>query len=73
MHYLLLAFHWNACFFHLVHRNSGFGTPPAEELMGEMEAGGGGGVGGADRSAFSDMRYPVPGESVMTYLMSYYW
>ncbi len=26
VHYLLLAFHWNACLFHLVHRNSGFGT-----------------------------------------------
>ncbi len=61
MHYLLLAFHWNACFFHLVHRKTGFGGPPE----GSLEV--------PDRSEWSDMRYPVEGDSVMTYLMSYYW
>jgi cyclic nucleotide gated channel alpha 3 len=27
VHYLLLAFHWNACLFHLVHKTGGFGEP----------------------------------------------
>ncbi len=64
VHYLLLAFHWNACFFHLIHRNSGFGGPP-QGAPGDIDL--------PDRSAFSELRYPVPDDSVKTYLMSYYW
>jgi len=75
VHYLLLAFHWNACLFHLVYRKSGFGGPPSPSPAVPPVDGGQQGLfpAGSDNSAWSDMRYPVPGDSVMTYLMSYYW
>lgn len=59
VHYLLLAFHWNACLFHLVHQSSGFGSTDER--------------GNALNSAWSELRYPVEGDRAMTYLMSYYW
>lgn len=51
VHYLLLAFHWNACLFHLIHYKTGFGS----------------------ESPWAELRYPVEGDSVMTYFMSFYW
>lgn len=54
IHYLILAFHWNACLFHLLHYRDGFGTNESE-------------------SPFAELRYPVEGDSLMTYLMSLYW
>ncbi|XP_071749640.1 uncharacterized protein [Lepeophtheirus salmonis] len=56
LHYLLLSFHWNACLFHFIYRNNGFG-----------------GKNDARDSSWSELRYPIPDDTVMTYLMSYYW
>ena len=32
LHYLLVAFHWNACVFHLLHHNKGFGGAACENI-----------------------------------------
>ena len=66
VHYILLSFHWNACFFHLVHRNSGFGGAPPGAVGVVAEA--------ADADTpWGELRFPVEDDSFMTYLMSYYW
>lgn len=57
IHYLLLVFHWNACLFHLLHYSTGFGYESHSEAGSPWDA----------------SRYPVPGDSFMTYLKSVYW
>ena len=44
-------------------------------ILNDVQRGfGGSGDGGSeDRSPWNEMSYPVEGDSVMTYLMSYYW
>lgn len=66
VHYLLLAFHWNACLFHIVYRSikdedtERRANPDAPDVVA---------VGGQ----FPAAEYPHPDDTVMTYLMSYYW
>ena len=61
IHYLLLAFHWNACLFHLLHHHEGFGYTRENS---SSSAGG---------SPWDSANYPVGGDSFMTYLKSVYW
>ena len=84
IHYLLLAFHWNACLFHLIWK-LGFGCEDQDEIENNQE-----GVMGSNENKLTDVQYaakscnapitawhpanfPVKGDSVKTYLVSYYW
>lgn len=67
VHYLLLAFHWNACLFHLVHLRSGFGGGSEKGAIAVP------GTSHAAGSPWAKVHYPDEKDIVMTYLMSYYW
>ena len=81
IHYLLLIFHWNACIFHLIHWEKGFGGVGCESdklndntITGEF-SGVTSSIEGLScaTSVWSPQKFPVKGDSLMTYLVSYYW
>ena len=71
IHYLLLAFHWNACLFHLLHYKTGFGYSQGGRQAEQLNGTGDGTT--ASGSLWDATNYPVPRDSFMTYLKSVYW